>query len=252
MEDIIRRSRQQEEVPRLLLHACCAPCSSACLEYLREFFRVTVFYYNPNITDRAEYESRRAEELRLIREYNAQLARAAACASQEEAETALREAGMLSTPAALPVDILEAPYDPERFLAMAAGMEEEPEGGARCAGCYALRMEETARAAFAGGYDFFTTTLTISPLKDADKLNAAGEAAAERIRSANPESGLRFLPSDFKKKDGYLRSIRLSQQFGLYRQDYCGCEFSRSGADNAHGIVRNAEHSEPGMPKHQF
>ncbi len=196
-EEIMKEARASGAVPRLLLHSCCAPCSSAVMEYLRDTFALTVFYYNPNITDSREYEFRKAEELRLIRACNEQDAR--------------------------PIEVLEAPYEPERFLSEVRGLESEKEGGARCSVCFALRLNKTAEAAAAGGYDFFTTTLTISPLKDAERLNRIGEAAGKRF-------GVRFLPSDFKKKDGYKRSIELSKQYGLYRQNYCGCEFSRQEA----------------------
>ncbi|MCI2049259.1 MAG: epoxyqueuosine reductase QueH [Lachnospiraceae bacterium] len=202
--------------PRLLLHACCAPCSSACLEFLREYFDTDVFYYDPNITDAAEYGKRKAEELRLIEAYNRQVE--SGCFS---------EGGfaMHSTAGAARIGFLEAPYDPESFFAAAKGLEDCPEGGERCSACFALRLGKTAEAAARGGYDFFTTTLTISPLKDADRLNRIGQATAEKYGTA-------FLPSDFKKKNGYLRSIELSRQFGLYRQNYCGCGFSKKGREN--------------------
>ena len=194
--------------PRLLLHSCCAPCSSYVLEYLREYFHITVFYYNPNITDSSEYAYRLAEEKRLIEEYNRQV---------EEQDLT----GMHSTSEAMKIDILEAPYDPERYLAAVRGLEECPEGGDRCGICFALRLGETARAAGEGGFDLFATTLTISPLKDADRLNEIGQKAGAKY-------GVPYLPSDFKKKDGYKRSIELSGQFGLYRQNFCGCTFSKT------------------------
>ena len=185
--------------PRLLLHSCCAPCSSYVLEYLREYFHITVFYYNPNITDSSEYAYRLAEEKRLIEEYNRQV---------EEQDLT----GMHSTSEAMKIDILEAPYDPERYLAAVRGLEECPEGGDRCGICF---------AAGEGGFDLFATTLTISPLKDADRLNEIGQKAGAKY-------GVPYLPSDFKKKDGYKRSIELSGQFGLYRQNFCGCTFSKT------------------------
>lgn len=212
-EDGIRAARKP---PRLLLHSCCAPCSSHCMEYLREYFRLTVFYYNPNISIRKEYEKRFEEEKRLIAAYNRQV-------DQQDFT------GMHSTPAANRIDILEAPYDPENWFAAVKGLEDCPEGGDRCGVCFEMRLRKTAQAAAAdrggeGPFDFFTTTLTISPLKDAQRLNEIGMRIGE-------EYGVKWLPSDFKKKDGYRRSIELSRQFALYRQNYCGCVFSRSTGD---------------------
>ena len=206
------------EAPRLLLHSCCAPCSSHCMEYLREYFRLTVFYYNPNITVAGEYEKRLAEEKRLIAAYNRQV---------EEGDFA----GMHSTGAAHRIDILEAPYDPEDWFAAVRGLEACPEGGDRCTVCFEMRLRKTAEAAALRkntpeSFDYFTTTLTISPLKDAARLNAIGQRLAE-------EYGLVWLPSDFKKKDGYRRSIELSRKFDLYRQNYCGCVFSRRESEQS-------------------
>ena len=206
-EKIIQENTAAQRVPRLLLHSCCAPCSSHVMEYLREFFELTVFYYNPNITETAEYEKRLTEEKRLIAAYNRQV---------ESGDFS----GMHSTGNAHRIEILEAPYDPDRYLSAVRSLENCPEGGERCSVCFALRLEETAKAAAAGGFDYFTTTLTISPLKNAPLLNEIGERAGAKY-------GVPFLPSDFKKKDGYKRSIELSAQFGLYRQNYCGCVFSR-------------------------
>ena len=203
IEDLKREGRR----PRLLLHSCCAPCSSHCMEYLREYFDLTVYYYNPNIDEEKEYAFRLAEEKRLIAEYNRQV---------EEGDFA----SMRSTPAASRIEVLEAPYDPDRWHACVRGLEDCPEGGDRCTVCFGLRLEETARAAREGGFDFFTTTLTISPLKDAERLNRIGQKMGERY-------GVAFLPSDFKKKDGYRRSTELSGLFGLYRQNYCGCSCSK-------------------------
>ena len=196
MEQMISAYAKEGRTPRLFLHACCAPCSSYVLEYLSAHCFITVFYYNPNITDREEYALRVSELRRLIREM----------------------------PLANPVTLLEGSYEPERFLEAAAGLEQCPEGGERCRKCFSLRLQETARAASSSGgtYDFMTTTLTISPLKNAALLNAIGEEAAASY-------GLRWLPSDFKKKGGYQRSIELSRIYGLYRQNYCGCKFSRFG-----------------------
>ncbi len=185
--------------PSLFLHACCAPCSSYVLEYLSNWFDITVFYYNPNIFPREEYEKRVCELERLIREL----------------------------PAGGPVRFVEGPYEPERFFELAKGLEDLPEGGERCFRCYRLRLAQTARLAAEGGYDYFTTTLSISPHKNAAML---GEIAAEegRIWHVTP------LPSDFKKKNGFKRSTELSAQYGLYRQDYCGCVFSQRQAQARH------------------
>ncbi len=180
------------QTPSLLLHACCAPCSSYVLEYLSEFFDITVFYYNPNITDEAEYRKRVAEEQRLISEM----------------------------PTKNPVKFLEGRYDPQRFFEMSKGLENIPEGGERCFKCYRMRIAETADIAKEKGFDFFTTTLSISPLKNAQKLNEIGGEEAERVN-------IPYLFSDFKKREGYKRSIQLSAQYGLYRQNYCGCIYSK-------------------------
>ncbi|HIV16429.1 MAG TPA: epoxyqueuosine reductase QueH [Candidatus Alectryocaccobium stercorigallinarum] len=178
--------------PRLLLHSCCAPCSSYCMEYLSEFFDITVFYFNPNIYPVEEYLNRVSEQKRLIEEMSFKR----------------------------PVSFLAGEYEPERFYEAAKGLENEPEGGARCEKCFILRLEETAALAKKEKFDCFTTTLSISPLKSAEKLNNIGEKLAEKY-------GVKFLNSDFKKRGGYQRSIELSKEYGLYRQDYCGCVFSR-------------------------
>ena len=202
---------------RLLLHACCAPCSSYVLEYLREKFEITVLYYNPNITEREEYEKRSAELKRLARQMN-----------QESAGAGQPEKGSVPTePAALPSGFIlveEGEWEPKRFFEVSKGLENLPEGGERCFRCYELRLRETARIAAERGFDYFTTTLTISPLKNAEKLNEIGARMAEKY-------GVAFLPSDFKKKNGYKRSVELSEKYGLYRQDYCGCIFSRAERD---------------------
>ncbi|MDO4304056.1 MAG: epoxyqueuosine reductase QueH [Bacillota bacterium] len=191
---------------KLFLHSCCAPCSSYVLEYLRSFFRITVFYYNPNITSEPEYLHRVEEQKRLIREFNSQLKKTG------EAEESNREA--------YPIEIIEGDYDKELFFNRVKGLEQCPEGGERCFVCYELRLRETARLAKEMEADYFTTTLTISPLKNAVRINEIGEKLAE-------EFGTPFLPSDFKKKDGYKRSVELSKEYNLYRQDYCGCVFSK-------------------------
>lgn len=186
---------------QLLLHSCCAPCSSYVLEYLKQYFRITVFYYNPNITQQEEYRKRAQEQKRLIEKFNRQT-----------------EAGEVT--GAYPIKALEGEYQREVFFERVKGLEQCQEGGERCFACYELRLRETAKQAKALSADYFTTTLSISPLKNAPKLNEIGEALSA-------EYGIAFLPSDFKKKNGYQRSIELSREYGLYRQDYCGCVFSR-------------------------
>ena len=181
--------------PRLLLHACCAPCSSYVLEYLSEYFEITVFFYNPNITEREEYNKRSTEIERLISEL----------------------------PHKNEIHLLYGKYDPESFLEMSKGFENLPEGGERCFRCYRLRLNETAIAAKDGGFDYFTTTLSISPHKNAAKLNEIGKELSEKY-------DIPYLFSDFKKKNGYKRSCELSAVYGLYRQSYCGCGFSKAAA----------------------
>lgn len=200
LEEVLKRMKEEGERKRLLLHACCAPCSSYCLEYLREAFALTVFFYNPNLTEQEEYRRRMEEEKRLIALMNGQEG-----SSQ--------------------IEILEGRYEPERFLEAAKGLETCKEGGERCVRCFALRLGETARVAAEGGFDFFTTSLTISPLKNSALLNRIGAQEGERY-------GVRFLPSDFKKNNGYLRSTQLSRLYGLYRQNYCGCIYSKVEASD--------------------
>nr|MBQ6241055.1 epoxyqueuosine reductase QueH [Lachnospiraceae bacterium] len=197
MQDIIAGLDPQDP-PRLLLHSCCAPCSSSVLEQLAGPFRVTVLYYNPNIYPREEYEFRKAEQKDFIRTY----------------------------PFACPVDFLDCEYEPAQFYGAVKGLEQEPERGGRCTVCYRLRLARTAREAAAGGYDFFATTLTLSPLKDAARLNRIGEEEAARLAAEHGPSAPRWLPSDFKKRNGYLRSLEITRACGMYRQNYCGCEFS--------------------------
>ena len=180
------------EVPSLFLHSCCAPCSSYVLEYLSCFFRITVFYYNPNIYPPREYEKRVQEQQRLIGEM----------------------------PLKHPVHFQKGDYVPEEFYHAVKGLEQIPEGGERCFACYELRMREAARRAAEQGFDYFTTTLSISPLKNAQKINEIGQRLEK-------EYGVKHLPSDFKKKNGYKRSVELSAEYGLYRQNYCGCVFSK-------------------------
>lgn len=196
---------------KLFLHSCCAPCSSYVLEYLRTFFRITVFYYNPNITEEPEYRHRVEEQKRLIFEFNRKLERAGTLESEAEPEGG----------EAYPIQIIEGDYSRELFLNQVRGLEDCPEGGARCFVCYELRLWETALRAKEQKADYFTTTLTISPLKNAAKINEIGERIAG-------ETGVAFLPSDFKKKNGYKRSVELSKEYDLYRQDYCGCIYSRT------------------------
>ena len=193
MEKEIEAIRQENRSPRLLLHVCCAPCSSGCLEELCETFRVTCFYFNPNISPKEEHDRRAAELERLIGVF----------------------------PLKLPPDVAVGAYEPERFEQIAHGLEDLLEGGERCFACYRLRMEEAAVLAAKGGYDYFTTTLSISPLKNAEKINEIGLDLEQKY-------GVKHLPSDFKKKGGYQRSIVLSKEHGLYRQDYCGCVFSKA------------------------
>ena len=188
MEEEIRRLDGRR--PSLLLHSCCGPCSSAVLERLAEYFRVTVLYYNPNIEPEEEYLHRRAEQERLL--------------------------------ALLPGDIplLPCGYDHEAFNAFAPLLAEEPEGGKRCEACFALRLNYTAARAKEHGFEYFTTTLSVSPHTNAEILNRIGA-------SAGKQAGVRYLFADFKKKNGYLRSLELSKEYGLYRQNYCGCRYSQ-------------------------
>ncbi|MGI6029478.1 MAG: epoxyqueuosine reductase QueH [Candidatus Heteroscillospira sp.] len=177
--------------PRLLLHSCCGPCSSYVIEYLRQYFDLTVHFYNPNIQPEEEYAIRLETQKRLLAEM---------CPE---------------------VPILENGWDGPRFDEAVRGLENEPEGGARCSVCFALRLERTAREAAERGFDYFASTLTVSPHKDAQRINSIGVALGEKY-------GVKWLPSDFKKREGYKRSIQLSAQYGLYRQDYCGCLHSLS------------------------
>ncbi len=197
-------SGDEREGRRLFLHSCCAPCSSYVLEYLCSAFYITVFYYNPNISSAAEYRKRAEEQKRLILAYNGEMA-----AGEREGN---------------PIDFVEGAYEPDRFYEAARGYESCPEGGERCFRCYDLRLRETAGRAREAGADFFCTTLTISPLKNAGKLNEIG-------RMLSAEYGVAWLPSDFKKRNGYQRSVELSARYGLYRQNYCGCGYSLRDAE---------------------
>lgn len=191
LEEIIKKKQADGQIPKLLLHSCCAPCSSYVIEYLSSYFKILVFYYNPNLYPDEEYEKRVKEQMRFIQAF----------------------------PAKHPVEFLSGDFEKERFYEAVKGLEQEPEGGARCFACYRLRLTETVKTAKRLGMDYFTTTLSISPLKNAVKLNEIGEELAE-------EYGVAYLPSDFKKKNGYHRSVELSKEYGMYRQDYCGCIFS--------------------------
>ncbi len=196
MEREIEALKRAGRRPLLALHSCCAPCSSAVLEQLNDAFQIAVFYYNPNISPEDEFRRRAEEQLRLVRE-------------MPLAEDIRAEIGA---------------YDPERFYAAVRGHESDPEGGARCGICFELRLRETAKYARDIGAEYFTTTLSISPLKDASRLNTLGGAIAA-------EYGLKYLHSDFKKKDGYRRSCALSKEYDLYRQDFCGCVYSKLEAE---------------------
>lgn len=188
--------KEQEEGASLFLHSCCAPCSSYVLSYLSSFFDICVFYYNPNITDEEEYQKRVKEQEEFINKFN----------EKEQPK--------------YPVSFLQGSYDKMEFFNIAKGYETCKEGGERCFRCYRLRLKEAARRASEGKFDFFATTLTISPLKNAAKLNEIGFAL-------EVDYGVKYLPSDFKKKNGYKRSTELSKEYGLYRQDYCGCVYSK-------------------------
>ncbi len=193
LERLIQQFQREERVPRLLLHVCCAPCSSAVLEYLSQYFAITLLYYNPNISPREEYDKREAELKHLVSEMEL----------------------------VHPVDLLPCDYDGQAFVEAARGLEGEPEGGARCEACFRLRLEYAAQEAARLHFDYYTTTLTISPMKNAPLLNQLGEEMGGKY-------GVAHLPSDFKKKNGYKRSVELSKEYGLYRQDYCGCAFSKA------------------------
>ena len=191
LEKLISNLETEEKVPKLLLHSCCAPCSSYVLEYLSDYFEITVFYYNPNIFPEGEYTKRILEQQMLLQDMKVKH----------------------------PVSFLAGSYERDKFYEIAAGLEHLKEGGERCFKCYELRLAEAARMAQEGEFDYFTTTLSISPMKNAEKFNEIGNKVGAQY-------GISYLQSDFKKKNGYKRSIELSKEFGIYRQDYCGCEFS--------------------------
>lgn len=209
LDKTLKDLAENGRVPSLFLHSCCAPCSSYVLEYLSRYFKITVFYYNPNIGPTEEYRLRVEEQKRLI------------------------EAMRFEHP----VSFIEGDYEPECFFAEAKGLEHEPEGGERCRRCYRLRLEETAEMAERYGMDYFTTTLSISPLKKADWLNQIGEEMAQKYNVA-------WLISDFKKKGGYLRSIELSREYELYRQNFCGCVYSKREAMMREKDTKEAQRNE--------
>ena len=193
MQKIIDELKAEGKKPSLLLHSCCAPCSSACIERIKDFFDITVYFYNPNLDTRKEFDLRAKEQVRL-------------CAS-------------------FGVNCVIEEYDSEEFYKVSLGLENQPEGGLRCTECFNLRLNKTAEYAKENGFTYFTTTLTVSPLKNAVLLNKIGSEIEKN-------SGVKFLPTDFKKRGGYQRSIELSKEFGLYRQNYCGCAFSKNLVPN--------------------
>lgn len=197
LEELLKKQKGKKN---LLLHCCCAPCSSSVIEYLHPYFNITVFFYNPNITSEEEYEKRKQELKRYIREVS----------YGEE------------------ISMIDGDYEPERFFSLAKGYEKEPERGKRCERCFLLRLEKTAKEARERGFDYYATTLSVSPHKDAKKLMEIGELLAKK-------HGVEYLPSDFKKRNGYIRSIELSKKYGLYRQDYCGCIYSKNQREKTKG-----------------
>ncbi len=197
LDKIILQNEREDIAPSLLLHSCCAPCSSYTIEYLSRYFSITVLYYNPNISEQTEYEKRKAEQLRLIKSLE----------TKNE------------------VGFMDCTYDSREFFDIAKGYEDCQEGGERCFRCYRLRLEKTAKQAAQAGFDYFCTTLSISPLKNAQKINAIGFELESQY-------GVNWLPSDFKKREGYKRSIELSRIFDLYRQNYCGCVYSKREQEN--------------------
>lgn len=210
LDKVIENIQKEDTVPTLFLHSCCAPCSSYVIEYLSNYFYITVFYYNPNIDDHEEYKKRSVEQQKLI--------------------------SMMAVK--YPVKFIEGDYDVDTFKKMSQGLTTEPEGGKRCFACYKLRLSKTAQYAKAYGYDYFTTTLSISPLKNAAKLNEIGEALAA-------QTGVAYLSSDFKKKSGYKRSTELSLEYDLYRQDYCGCSYSKREREESSGDHNQAHADAP-------
>lgn len=202
LDNLIEKLVTVNRRPKLLIHSCCAPCSSYVLEYLSNYFEITIFYYNPNIYPEDEYIRRVEEQRNLI----------------------------LAMPLQSKVQLIQENYQPTQYYEAVKGLEAEEEGGTRCFACYELRLREAAQLAKEGGYEYFTTTLSISPHKNAEKLNEISERLAS-------EYGVFYLPSDFKKKNGYKRSIELSKEYDLYRQDYCGCVYSMRNHQNSEDKV---------------
>lgn len=192
MEEILKKIKKEEKVPRLLLHTCCAPCSSSVIKKLAEYFEITVFYYNPNIDTTEEYQKRKEEQIRFLKEIEGKCS----------------------------VSFYDCDYEKEEFEKISKGLEKEKEGGGRCPKCFQLRLEKTAKTAKEQGFDYFGTSLTVSPYKNAEILNKIGESLSNKYQ-------ISFLYSDFKKKNGYKESIELSKKYQLYRQDYCGCIYSK-------------------------
>lgn len=192
LDALIEKNKAEGIKPKLMLHACCACCASYVLEYLNEYFEIYLLYFNPNITEQSEYDYRYSELKRLVKEM----------------------------PLQSDVTIVPCDYTPKDYLLAVRGLEQEPERGARCSVCFDMRLKETAKKALEYNCDYFATTLTISPLKNSSIINSIGESVAEK-------SDAKYLPTDFKKKNGYKRSIELSTQYNLYRQNYCGCIFSK-------------------------
>lgn len=192
MESILESLKKDNKIPRILLHSCCAPCSSHVISVLTEYADITILYYNPNIEPFEEYEKRKQEEIRFIEQY----------------------------PNKNKLDIIDCDYDNILFKKMTEGLEQEKEGGARCVKCYHLRLDKTASIASELNYDYFATTLTVSPLKNSEKLNTIGKFLETKYN-------IKYLVSDFKKKEGYKHSIELAKEYELYRQDYCGCIYSK-------------------------
>lgn len=192
MEEIISKNTAEGKIPSVLLHSCCAPCSSHVISTLTPYFDITILYYNPNIEPYEEYEKRKQEEIRFIKEF----------------------------PNQNKLTIIDCDHENELFHQTIKGLEKEKEGGARCIKCYYLRLDKTAKLAKENNFDYFATTLTVSPLKNSQKLNEIGEYLSKKY-------DINYLYSDFKKKEGYKHSIELSKEYNLYRQDYCGCIYSK-------------------------
>lgn len=193
LEEVLDNIKQSKQTPSLLLHSCCAPCSSYVISYLTNYFNITIYYYNPNISPIEEYEKRKEEQIKLIKE--------------------LETKNKLS--------ILDCDYENEIYEQTIKGLEKEPERGKRCIKCYKLRLEKTAKTAKENNFDYFTTTLSVSPYKNSNLINEIGE-------NLEKEYNVKWLYSDFKKKDGYKKSIELSKKYNLYRQNYCGCIYSKN------------------------